>query len=304
MIGGRRLSFGIKTTPMHTTYEGIVSAWREADTIPEIEHIWLWDHMLPLAGDPAGPIFEGWTLLAALAAQTERVRLGLMVTALPLRPPAVLAKMAATVDLIAGGRLDFGIGVGATDRGDQPGQEVAVREYAAYGLPLVPPAEGIARLAEACTIVERMWTEDVFDFHGRYYQLTGARCAPKPVQRPHPPIMIGALGDRTLRVVAEHADIWNVPGPPWASVAEVRRKSGVLDRHCAAVGRDPGDIVRSAYVLAPADDDAGTRRTLTELAGAGMTHLVLGLFPPHGAEPIRRVVDEVIVPVRDRAAAG
>jgi alkanesulfonate monooxygenase SsuD/methylene tetrahydromethanopterin reductase-like flavin-dependent oxidoreductase (luciferase family) len=169
MTDQRRPSFGIKTTPVHTTYGDIFRVWKEADTVPEIEHAWLWDHMLPQFGDVAGPIFEGWTLLAALAAQTERLRLGLLVTSNLTCPPAVLAKMAATTDVIANGRLVLGIGVGGTDKPDRPGQELAVREYDNYGLPLVPPNEGVERLAEACTIFRRMWTEDLFDFEGRYY---------------------------------------------------------------------------------------------------------------------------------------
>src|SRR5919109_4703520 len=270
-----RPSFGIKTSPMHTTYEGIVSVWRAADATPEIEHAWLWDHMLPLAGDPAGPIYEGWTLLAALAAQTERVRLGLMVTAAPVRPPAVLAKMAATVDVISGGRLDLGIGVGATARRGPDGlpfHDAGVREYEAYGLPLVPPAEGVARLAETCTIVERMWSEDVVDFDGRHYRLVGARCEPKPVQRPRPPILIGGWGPRTLRVVAEHADIWNTPGPPHVELGDIRERARLLDEQCTSVGRDPAEITRSVQVIASPDDPAATRGALGELIEAGVTH--------------------------------
>src|SRR4029450_13232330 len=126
---------------MRAAYEDILRVWREADAIPAIEHAWLWDHFLPLFRDPSEPVHEGWTLLAALAGQTRRLRLGLMVTTTALAPPAVLAKMAATVDVISGGRLVFGIGVGGTRQPanvDNP----AVREYAAYGLPLVSPAGG------------------------------------------------------------------------------------------------------------------------------------------------------------------
>jgi alkanesulfonate monooxygenase SsuD/methylene tetrahydromethanopterin reductase-like flavin-dependent oxidoreductase (luciferase family) len=295
------VSFGIKTVPVHVDYEDVLRVWREADTIPEIEHAWLWDHMLPLFGDPAGPIFEGWTLLAALAAQTERLRLGLMVTSNATRPPAVLAKMATTVDVVSGGRLIFGIGVGGTR---QPGDTFVPREYNAYGLPIAGPAEGVARLAEACTIFKRMWTEDVFDFDGRYYRLSGAICEPKPVQRPHPPIMIGGWGDRTLRVAAEHADIWNIPGPPHNTVEHIAERARVLDRHCAAIGRDPRTITRSTQVIVSYDDPAQTRAAVAELVAIGVTHIVLNLLMPFPNGVARWLTDEIIAPATDRAPVG
>src|ERR1700726_968611 len=122
--------FGIMTAPSQVSYRDILRVWREADTIPEIEHAWLFDHLMPIAGDPDGPIFEGWTLLSALAAQTERLRLGLMVTSNRFRPPAMLAQNATTVDVASGGRLDFGIGAGS-----RPSIPWARREYEAHGLP-------------------------------------------------------------------------------------------------------------------------------------------------------------------------
>jgi alkanesulfonate monooxygenase SsuD/methylene tetrahydromethanopterin reductase-like flavin-dependent oxidoreductase (luciferase family) len=148
--------------------------------VPEIEHAWLWDHFVPLYGDPGGPILEGWTLLAALAARTTRLELRLMVTANAARLPAVL-----------------GIGVGGTAL-DRPNQELVLREYAGYGLPLVAPDEGIARLAETCAIVRRMWTEEVFDFAGRHYRLTGCRNEPKPVRRPPRGTVAGRRDHRAL----------------------------------------------------------------------------------------------------------
>lgn len=114
MAGGTDVSFGIKTSPMHTSYESILRTWQQADELPEIEHAWLWDHMLPLAGPKDGPALEGWTLLTALAAQTRRLRLGLMVTNNQIRHPAVLGKIASTLDIVSGGRLVLGIGVGGT----------------------------------------------------------------------------------------------------------------------------------------------------------------------------------------------
>ncbi|MGO4421244.1 LLM class flavin-dependent oxidoreductase, partial [Streptomyces sp. MCAF7] len=203
-----RPRFGIMTAPMQVDYHDVLRVWREADTIPEIEHAWLFDHLMPIGGDPNGPTYEGWTLLSALAAHTRRLRLGLLVTSNRFRPPAMLAKIATTVDIVSGGRLDFGIGVGS-----RPSPPAAHREYAAHGLPFHDTAHAVGSLAEACTVIRRLWTEEgPFDFDGTYHQLTGAFGNPKPVQRPHPPILIGGRAASTLRVVAEHADMWNIPG--------------------------------------------------------------------------------------------
>ena len=188
----RRLSFGIKTSQAGISYEQIVRIWREADQIPVFEHAWLWDHMVPLRGDITGAALEAWTLLSALAAQTSRLRLGVIVTSNRLRSPTLLAKMAATVDIIAAGRLVFGLGAGGSRVAVE---NPAVREYQAYGVPLVSPGEAVRDLAQTCQIVRRMWTEAApFDFEGPTIQLRGAVCEPKPVQQPHPPIMIGGPG--------------------------------------------------------------------------------------------------------------
>ncbi|WP_374118420.1 LLM class flavin-dependent oxidoreductase, partial [Streptomyces sp. 8L] len=178
------------TPPMQVGYADILRVWREADAVPEIEHAWLFDHLMPIGGDPQGPAYEGWTLLSALAAATGRLRLGVLVTSNRFRPPAMLAKIAATVDVVSGGRLDFGIGVGS-----RPDHPVARREYEAHGLPFHDSAHAVASLAEACAVIRRLWTEtEPFDFDGSHVRLTGAFCNPKPVQRPYPPIVIGGRG--------------------------------------------------------------------------------------------------------------
>jgi alkanesulfonate monooxygenase SsuD/methylene tetrahydromethanopterin reductase-like flavin-dependent oxidoreductase (luciferase family) len=183
----------------------------------------------------------------------------------------------------------LGIGVGGTQ---QPGDNPAVREYAAYGLDLVRPGEGIARLAESCTILRRMWTEEVFSFDGKYTALVDCRCAPLPVQQGGPPILIGGWGDRTLRVVAEHADIWNIPGPPHNTVEHIASRSQVLDAHCVAIGRDPASVVRSTQTHAFFDDPARTRAAVKELVSVGVTHIVLNLIPPYPTA--RWIADEII----------
>lgn len=290
--------FGLKTTPMHVSYEDIRRVWLEADAVPEIDDAWLWDHLLPVAGPADGQIHEGWTLLSALAAQTRRLRLGLLVTSNRIRPPALLGKMASTLDVISGGRLVLGIGVGGTHQppgaGGIAGPNPALAEYAAYGLDLVPPAEGIARLAETAEILKLMWTEDVFDHEGRHYRLKGTRNEPKPVQRPGPPLLIGGWGTRLLRLVAEHADAWNIPGPPHHGVEFVAERSRVLDAHCADLGRDPREIERSVQVLVSYDDPAATRETVAALVAAGMNHIVLSLPRPYPQGAARWLADEII----------
>jgi alkanesulfonate monooxygenase SsuD/methylene tetrahydromethanopterin reductase-like flavin-dependent oxidoreductase (luciferase family) len=287
MAAATRPSFGIATAPMQVSYDDIVRVWREADTIPQIEHAWLFDHLLPIGGDPDGPIFEGWTLLAAMAAQTRRLRLGLLVTSNRFRPPAMLAKIAATVDVVSGGRLDFGIGAGS-----RPGHPVAAREYAANGLPFHDSEHAVGALAESLTVIRRLWTEDEpFDFDGSYLHLTGAFGNPRPVQQPHPPILIGGRATATLRVVAEHADIWNFPG---ADLEAVARRGAVLDRFCAEIGRDPAAITRSIVQPVSYGRPGDTRDAIARAIDAGVRHIVLSLPPPYPEHAAQWAAAELI----------
>jgi alkanesulfonate monooxygenase SsuD/methylene tetrahydromethanopterin reductase-like flavin-dependent oxidoreductase (luciferase family) len=289
MEGTAAPSFGIMTAPSQVDYRDILQVWQEADTIPAIEHAWLYDHLMPIFGDLDGPTYEGWTLLPGLAARTERLRVGLMVTSNRFRPPAMLAKIAATADAVSAGRLDFGIGAGS-----RPSVSFARREYEAHGLPYHDAGQAVASLAEACTIIRRLWTEDKpFDFDGACYQLTGAWCNPKPLQRPHPPILIGGRSTGTLRVVAEHADIWNMPG---GEIDDAISRSALLDRLCAEIGRDPATITRSVVLPASYDEPAATRAAIDGAVGAGFTHIVLSLAPPYPAGVARWVADELINP--------
>jgi alkanesulfonate monooxygenase SsuD/methylene tetrahydromethanopterin reductase-like flavin-dependent oxidoreductase (luciferase family) len=280
-------SFGIMTAPMQVDYHDILRVWQEADAIGEIEHAWLFDHLMPIGGDPGGPAYEGWTLLAALAAQTRRLRLGLLVTSNRFRPPAMLAKIAATVDVVSGGRLDFGIGAGS-----RPDHPLARREYEAHGLPFHDFAHSVGSLAEACTVIRRLWTAaEPFDFDGAYVQLAGAFCNPKPVQRPYPPILIGGRSSATLRVVAEHADLWNIPG---GDIDDAIGRSALLDRYCAEIGRDPASITRSIHLPVSYDQPEITRDAIGAAVAAGFQHIVLGLPAPYPANVARWVADEVV----------
>ncbi len=285
---GRPLRFGIKTAQQYATYEEILRVWLEADANPAFEHAWLFDHFIPLGADRQGPILEGWTLLAALAAQTRRIRIGQMVTGNSYRHPAVLAKMGATVDQISQGRLDFGIGAAWFEE-----------EHRAYGIPFYSAAERIRRLDEACELVKRLWTEPPVTFAGRYYQLEGALCEPGPVQKPYPPFVIGGSGERlTLRVVARHAAIWNYNGH---DVEGFQQKSAVLAEHCAAVGRDPATIEHSVQFFVDPADLQPLRRSLQEFCAAGATHLVLNLRAPYPEGIVERLAQEVVLPLKEAA---
>ncbi|MEJ2861200.1 LLM class flavin-dependent oxidoreductase [Actinomycetospora flava] len=291
-------SFGIVTAPQQVDYADVARVWREADAIPEIDHAWLFDHLKPIGGaDPEGPILEGWTLLAAMAAQTERLRLGLLVTSNRFRPPALLAKIATTVDIVSGGRLDLGIGAGS-----RPSIPWARREYDAHGLPYHDFGDSVAALDEACTVIRRLWTEpEPFDFHGEHVQLTGAFGNPKPVQRPHPPILVGGRAAKTLRVVARHADVWNIPG---GDIADCVERSALLDRYCAEIGRDPATITRSIHLPVSYDDPGAVRAAIREALDAGFTHVVLGLPAPWPEGVAQWVADELVVPSRSSVAVG
>jgi F420-dependent oxidoreductase-like protein len=285
MTQQKHLSFGIKTSPQHTTYEAMVSVWQEADAEPEIEHAWLFDHFFPLSGDTSGPCLEGWTLLSAFAALTRRLRVGIMVTGNTYRHPAVLANMGATVDIISQGRLDFGIGAGWNEQ-----------EHTAYGIPLYGTGERIRRLGEACEVIKRMWTEAAPDFEGRYYQLKQAYCEPKPIQKPYPPFVIGGGGEQlTLRIVARYADIWNMAGGP----PEVfKHKTEVLDGHCAAIGRDPATITRSIQIPVNPDNLSETRSTVQSFIEMGASHFILNLRAPYPQGITHRLVTEIVEPLK------
>ncbi|HEX4402642.1 MAG TPA: LLM class flavin-dependent oxidoreductase [Galbitalea sp.] len=288
-----RVSFGVKTSQMGISYDYIQEVWRQADELPVFEHAWLWDHMVPLRGPVTGAALESWTLLAALAAQTSRLRLGVMVTSNRLRSPTLLAKMAATVDIVSGGRLDFGIGVGGSAVAVA---NPAVREFEAYGIPLVSPGRAVSDLAESLEVIKRMWSADEpFDFDGPTITLRGAICEPKPLQSPLP-IMIGGVGNRVLGIVAEHADIWSYPGLP---DDDFRERDAALDSACHAIGRDPASIVRSMQTVVRCDEPNAAkdaRALLLEMVESGVTHVVIA--PVLGDRPLQWIVDEVVEPVR------
>jgi F420-dependent oxidoreductase-like protein len=193
--------------------------------------VWLDDHMM----FNKMPILECWTTLSALSTVTERIRLGTMVTCNSFRNPALLAKMAATVDNISDGRLELGIGAG-----------VQKDEHNAYGFPFSSPKARIERLGEAVTIIKRLWTEETAIYNGKHYTIKDAACEPKPVQKPHPSIIIGGGGEKlTLKVTARHADRYD-----WgyvSSIEEYQRKLKALEKHCEAVDRSFLEVEKSCW---------------------------------------------------------
>lgn len=230
------MKFGIKLMPQHCTWDEMFAVWRAADEAPVFESAWSFDHFYPIYGDWEGPCLESWVTLSALAQATTRIRIGCMVNGVLYRHPAVLAKMAAALDIVSGGRLELGLGAGWNDR-----------ECEAYGIELGTLTQRFDRLEEACEVIIRLLRDRSTTFEGTYYRLTDARCEPKGLQRPHPPICIGGGGERrTLKIVARYAQHWNFPGGP---VDAFRAKRDVLHAHCADLGRDPAEISCSTHLM-------------------------------------------------------
>jgi F420-dependent oxidoreductase-like protein len=306
----RKIRFGVQTAPQNTTWQELSDTWKLIDSL-DYDTAWTFDHFFPILSDPSGPCFEGWISLAALAAETSRVQVGVLVTGNTYRHPAVLAKMAATLDHTSGGRLIMGIGAAWFEL-----------EHNAYGIPFQTTAERIRRLDEAAEVIKRLWSEKQVTFEGRYYQLKEAYCEPKPVQQPRPAIMIGGSGEKLmLRVIAKHADQWNTFG----SAEVFRHKIEVLKEHCVAVGRNFDDIEVSWAGAALVTDSRGEKEELLgrfaaafgitpeqyalgALVGSasevrdrvasfievGVTHFIPIANTPFKHESIRRFAEEVI----------
>ena len=257
------LRVGLKLSQQAHPIEAHRESWRIADEAG-FDHIWPFDHLIALGKDPARPIYDGWTILGAVAENTKRTRIGLNVTGNLYRHPGLLAKIAVTVDHLSGGRLEMGIGAAWNEP-----------EFTMYGIPFPRAAVRIRMMDEACSVLKALWTEERATFKGRFYQLDGAIAEPKPIQKPYPPIWIGGVGPKlTLRVVAKHADVWNSNAP---TPAETVALTQTLDEHCAAVGRDPATIRRSCQVRAETEDAA--LRIAETTIKSGFSDLLLFPFP-------------------------
>ncbi len=261
MVAQQPLTVGLKLS-QDAPVEAFLQVWRVADEAG-FDHCWAFDHLATIGPIGDGrPVFDGWSLLSAMAVATRRVRIGLLVTGITYRNPVLLAKIATTVDHLSGGRLEFGVGAAW-----------AANEHHMYGIGGLDHRVGL--LSEGLQVLKLLWTRERSDFEGRYFQLRGAVAAPKPVQKPHPPIWIGAGGPATLRLTARHADVWNASGAAGRSPEAAAEAGRELDRACAAIGRDPAEIRRSVQVGFAGDDPAELVDRLRRYQQAGFTELVV-----------------------------
>lgn len=256
----------MKTPPHHVEWSELLAVWTEADRIEVFESAWNWDHFYPLAPPYDGPNLEGWTMLAALAQATTRIRIGCMVNGMHHRHPAVTANMIATIDQISGGRFEFGIGAGWNEM-----------ETDAYGLELGSLNARSDRLEEGLEVIVSLLRDKSTTHKGRYFDLTDAWCEPKCIQRPYAPIVVGGKGrKRTLRTAARFADQWDMTFPDRPS--DWQELNEVLLGHCADVGRDPGEITRSVHLQFDPDADPGALADHAETFFAAGVDLVVWSF--------------------------
>src|SRR5437870_4017421 len=288
--------FGIQTPNQNTTWDDLVATWKEDEALG-YDSAWVYDHFIPIFGDQEGPCLEGWTLLAALAAETSRMRVGVLVTGNTYRNPALLAKMATTVDQVSHGRLELGIGAGWFER-----------DHGAYGFDFGTPHERARRLAESLQVITRLWSGGHPSFAGKYYRLEKAPFAPDNVQKPHPPIVIGGQGKRWIvPLVARYGDGWNAVSGVMPD--GIRERRAIIEAECRRTGRSPcptdvsallppvaitaihlaGPVVRfGARALVGkevaqsilADSPAAIQRRIREYVDAGATEIILWLRPP------------------------
>jgi len=275
------------------------------------DSFWVMDHFHQIehVGEPHEPMLESWTTLSGLSGITSKIRLGTLVTGNVYRHPSVLAKIGATLDVLSKGRLFMGIG-GAWNKD----------ESNAYGIPFPSTKERLERLDEAVQVIRKMWTEQPANFNGHFYQIRGAYCNPPPIQKPHPPILIGGSGERrTLRTVAKYGDACNLFGSP----ETVKKKLAVLRDHCTIVGRDYGSILKTKLGTVAIDKDRqavesriaeaykqfpeqmrrefviyGTpedvRRQIEEFRNVGIEYLIVNFEPRRQLEAMDLFADEVV----------
>jgi alkanesulfonate monooxygenase SsuD/methylene tetrahydromethanopterin reductase-like flavin-dependent oxidoreductase (luciferase family) len=296
---GQKMSFGIATL-QHLPWKKEVERWRLIEKLG-FDSVWLADHFVNYM-QPSAPWFESWTLLAALASLTSSIRIGTLVSSVPLRNPAILARQALTVDHISNGRLELGLGAGAPSNIDPV--------YSMIGIEDSAPAERVSRFQEAVEIIDQCLRNMTASYNGRFYHLKDAAMAPPPVQQPRPPITIGAMGARMLKLAARYADTWNSFGdeewgaPPERIVKNTRYRNELLDRYCVELGREPRSLRRSLLVFG---EDAGTvfrspkdfEEVVDRYRKTGITELIF--YYPHMEKLIptfKKIATDVIPTLR------
>jgi len=307
------IRFGIQTGQQSIAWADMLDLWQKADAWG-YDSLWNFDHFYPIFVDPEGPCLEAWTTIAALAQATRRARIGSMVTGNTYRHPCITAKMTTTLDHVSGGRFNLGIGAGWFEL-----------EHRSFGIDFKTVPGRLAALDEALKIIRGMLTQPKTTLHGKHYTVTDAMCLPVPVQKPHPPIMIGGTGKRVLlKLVARHADMWNAS----ASAEEMRALIDVIARHADTERRDPDTIEKTVMMAfcygAPAREQfmcqvvANMRQTTPELARkqimignkdecletigryrkAGVTHFIFMTFAPYFPDELQAFAEEVIPAAR------
>jgi F420-dependent oxidoreductase-like protein len=310
------IRFGIQTGQQNVNFDEMRELWRKADALG-YDSLWVFDHFYPIfVPDPAGPCMEGWTLLSALSQHTRRARLGALVNGNTYRNPCVMAKMAATLDVMSGGRLNLGIGAGWFEL-----------EHRSFGIDFKTIPGRLQALDESIRIIKGMFTQEKTSLAGRHYNVVDAVCNPKPLSKPHPPIMVGGQGERTLlKIVAKHADMWNSTG---SSAERIRDLIGVIERHGDTVGRDTDEIEKTVMLAlcyrAPKEREQATMAIVGAMSGqspqearkqimigdkqecldtierytkAGVTHFIFMMMAPYQPEDVERFATEVIPAVR------
>jgi F420-dependent oxidoreductase-like protein len=282
------VQFGLTLLPEHATWDQVLAVARAADEMEIFESAWTGDHFYPTGGgDTDGPRFEAWTLITAVAQATSRLRVGVLVSGMLYRHPAVVANMAATIDAIAHGRLEIGLGAGWSPL-----------EIAAYGMDkdLGTMTDRFDRFEEGLVVIDSLLTQEITNFQGKYYQMTSARCEPKPLQRPRPPFVLGGIGEkRTLPLAARFADHWNFPAIHGdGNLAALKKAHAVLAAECDKIGRDVTEI-RVSTTIRARDGLAVIAEQAEMFRGAGVDLLVIA---PAGHDPADlEVVAKAIKPL-------
>jgi F420-dependent oxidoreductase-like protein len=279
-----KVRFGIQTPIEGAPFDALTRHWQLAEQLG-YDTVWLDDHFYGVMTPPWDASLECWTLMAALARETSRIRFGTLVACNNYRHPPLVAKMAASLDHISAGRLEFGLGAGWYEQ-----------EYTAYGYDFPRIGTRLGQLDEALEICKRMWTEEKTSFDGRHYRVREAWCNPKPVQKPYPPIMIGGGGEKVLlRIVARHADQWNFGG----SVEEFGGKIRALEGHCRDLGRNPATIEKSWFgnlVIEPNEERLGQRMAKRAARGGAAAEM--------DRRGIAGTPEQVIARIREYVALG